>query len=297
MANADVDVLLDGKTEDDLGVRFGHLTLHETLAGHASFSIECLALDEGDAAALSGSQPNLDRLFEMIGKPFKVTIHTPDRQAARQTLEFEGLVTDARGTRQRGGGYEVVLEGRSPTILMDLEPRFQYGHGTEGGLGLQDWLKAATSDYGSLCSVQVKENPVIDYGMQFAETDFNFVTRVAERAALWCYYDGKALRITNELPAGQTQLTMAATSEENALDSFSISAGMVPSSFGLDTFNDDKREALAKATDDVALAGTLHPWAQRVKKAAEERETQVHSVLAERHFASASELRGYVENL
>ena len=296
-SHADIDILLDGKSPDELGVKVGALTIHEALAGHASFTLECIALDEGLADAASGSQAKLDALFRQIGLDFKVTAYCPDRQTARQKLEFSGLVTDARSTRQRGGGYTVILEGRSRTILMDLEPHYRYGHEASGGLGLQDWLKLATSSYGNLCSLHLPANPVVDYGMQFAETDFNFVARLAERAALWCYYDGAALQVTNELPAGEVQLTMGPTSEEDALDSFSISSGLTPGSCGVSTFDPDKREALNRRTDDVALSGQLHPWAQQSRDAYENLGTQVQAVLAENHMGSAAELNGYVENL
>ena len=296
-AHADIDVLLDGKSPDDLGIKVGALSIHETLAGHATFSLECIALDEGDLQSASGSQPKLDALFRQIGNDFKVTVLSPDRSTARQRLEFSGLVTEARSSRQRGGGYVVTLEGHSHTILMDLEPHYRYGHGASAGLGLQDWLKLATSSYGNLCALRVPSNPVVDYGMQYAETDFNFVTRLAERASLWCYYDGSALQVTNELPPDEVQLTMGETSQEDALDGFAISSGMAPGSAGVSTFDPDRREVLSRRTDDVALSGQLHPWAQQSRDAYEKLGTQVHAVLAENHMCSAAELNGYVENL
>ena len=60
-AHADIDVLLDGKSPDDLGIKVGALSIHETLAGHATFSLECIALDEGDLQSASGSQPSRSR--------------------------------------------------------------------------------------------------------------------------------------------------------------------------------------------------------------------------------------------
>ena len=296
-AHADIDVLLDGRTPAQHGILIGNLGIQETLGGHATFTVECVALNEGIGSALSGSQASLDKLYRLIGKNIEIVAISPDRLDPRRTLRFSGLITDARSQRQRGGGYEVILEGRSHTSLMDMEPRFRYGHAATAGLGLQEWLKQATEPYGDLCALEVTANPPVDYGMQFAETDFNFVSRLAERAGLWCYYDGTKLRITGQLPDHEIELTMGETALENALDSFSLSSGISPGSYGLSTFNPDQRELLAKASGEIALAGDLHPWAQRARESHDELSKQSHALLAENHMGSASELKGYVESL
>ncbi len=293
-AHADIDVKIGGKTAVDLGIKLGRLVLNEALGAHATFSLECHALDEGQAVQVSGSQAKLDDLFKQLGKDLEITVLSPDRNTTRHSLQFVGLVTDVHSQRLRGGGYTVFLDGKSHTILMDMETHYRYGPLDDSARHLRTFLEVITGEYGTLCALQLSANPVVDYGMQSAETDFNFVNRLAQREKAWCFYDGVKLQITDQLPSQVVDLTMGPNQAEDALDAFRIRTALAVGSVGVATEDWKTGTFMAVKTDTLALPAAIHPWAQQTRSVYEAKKTHIQAEFAERHMASQSELEGYL---
>lgn len=295
-AHADVDLFVGGQPLAGLGVKAGAFSLQEIMGGHASFSLECMALDEGIVGAVSGSQPQLDALFKQIGKEFKITLLSPDRLATRHTLTFTGIIMDVRANRQRGGGYRVILEGYSRSILMDLAAKI--ASIPEDGMGtLKNIFDQKGKTYGDLLALNIPDAEPVPQGMfQYFETDFDFLMRLAERHLVWCFFDGARLHFDTQLPDQEVELTMGPTRFENALDTLEMSGGVTQGSFNLSTFDSQKREAYFKTSDGMASPGDLHPWADRSRQAFNEIHLRNGDLLAEFRMRSLSEVETQITN-
>ena len=295
-AHAEIHVSVGGQDPGGLGVRIGTVTLAEALWDHASFTVECLALDEGTPAAISGSHAKLDALFQQIGAEFQLEVLSPDRATVRHTLRFTGVVTDARAERQRGGGYRVVLQGHGKTYLLDLEANNSIVLRDPQEMDLAESLKGYLDPF-DFCSVDVPSGTTIPAGLiRYHETVFGVVEHLAQRFLLWTWYDGAKYKVASQLPEDAVELTMGTTVFENSLDTFELSARIAPTMARVAVLDEEHRERYFKQSGEIALSGTLHKWAQQSKEAYEKLSKDTAALYAESRMRSLAELTAFLEN-
>lgn len=105
---------------------------------------------------------------------------------------FGGMITDVSLTQSHGYQGVVVIKGYSPTILMDRGKDV----GSYLDRSLRDIVKL-TSSYMENHRISFTANPrrqeVIDYIIQYKESDFSFLNRLSAEYLEWFYYDGEQL--------------------------------------------------------------------------------------------------------
>jgi len=115
-----------------------------------------------------------------------------------------GIVTEVSLNRRNKGNREVLVKGYSPTILLDGRPNCKSYTGKT--------LSAIVNDLHS----QIPQNDLkfvtdpaftgeIPYVVQYKESNFNFLNRIADRYGEWCYYDGKELKFGRLKKSPKTQ--------------------------------------------------------------------------------------------
>ncbi len=105
---------------------------------------------------------------------------------------FKGLITEIKLSNETGSFGNLIFSGYSPTILL------------EGGENLKSYsetnIKKIVSEITNVIPsniVSVSNNPKssteIPYIVQYNESDFNFLNRIALQYGEWFYYDGSNL--------------------------------------------------------------------------------------------------------
>jgi type VI secretion system secreted protein VgrG len=107
------------------------------------------------------------------------------------SFTFKGMVTSISLSKSGRDTVGVVIKGFSPTVTM------------EDGLAckafneksLSSILSGVLSDYsGTLDSnVSLSPDPQMGYCVQYNESNYNFLSRMAATYGQWCYYDGQQL--------------------------------------------------------------------------------------------------------
>ncbi len=134
----------------------------------------------------------LNQAKDFIGKRIEMAFKIMKPEESDIQNEFYGIVTEVSLNRRNKGNKEVLIRGYSPTILLDGRPNCKsYSEKT---------LNAIVSDIHSQIpqnDLKINTDPVftdeIPYIVQYKESNFHFLNRIADKYGEWCYYDGREL--------------------------------------------------------------------------------------------------------
>jgi type VI secretion system secreted protein VgrG len=169
------------------GVRINQFTtlkLSQGIYAHHSFRLVCPlgAVEGGEGAIFKESK-------SLIGVPIRISVVS---EPGRSELQFVGIVTQMEATCNNGHPGSVVISGYSPTIILDNNPHCDSW--------LRKSVKCIVKDVIALYprdTLKYKLNPAyietIYYCVQYKETAWQFISRLAGKHGEWLFYDGQKL--------------------------------------------------------------------------------------------------------
>ncbi len=240
MIQPDTKISIDGKSLKN----FEHVSLTQTINDHHHFEVMV------DSDIIEKPQTHtLDLSKDWLGKPIVITF---------DEKEFLGTIVNVRMVHDHGYNGQLLISGYSKTILL------------EGGPHIQSWLE---KDLGSIVKevvqaggVPAEVKPVyttpFEYQVQYGETHFQFIQRLARQHNEWLYYDGLKLIFGKPNPGNPVELEYGAD-----MSSISISVEAFPSKQSSFSYNalDDKKEA-STTKDQVSGLNELGNFAFKTSK-------------------------------
>lgn len=169
-------------TEND----FSSMSLNQKIGVHHTFEIRILQEARKDAL--------LEKAKLWIGEEVSlgIDVHVGvDVESMPIKEVFKGIVTSIELSRKKGSS-DIVVKGHSPTIIIDDGPASSHYLDS----GLQEIIDSSIQYYA------LPEKPIIDpkqftsnieYVVQYNESPFQFMNRLANRYGEWFYYDGVTL--------------------------------------------------------------------------------------------------------
>ncbi|GAB3023204.1 hypothetical protein GCM10027051_29860 [Niabella terrae] len=162
---------------------YTHFSLSQSIFQHHHFSLVC------PADAIDGQSGIFSSSKEMIGATFGARI---TGEGLEGTMSFQGLVTGIETARFSGHHGNLVITGYSPTIMMESGPH------------CQSWEKKAVKNIANdVVSIfpqnllQPKIQPLygetLAYTVQYKETAWQFLQRLAGTYGEWLFWDGQHL--------------------------------------------------------------------------------------------------------
>ncbi|MGD0756240.1 MAG: phage baseplate assembly protein V [Bacteroidales bacterium] len=134
----------------------------------------------------------LNKIRDFIGSEIEIIFESIENGQNSVKNRFYGLVTEARLNRTSSGSKEIHIYGYSPTILIDGRPN--YRSFTEKLLN--DVVQAALDNIPQN-DLKLNSNPSfrdeIPYIVQYNESNFHFLNRIADKYGEWCFYKGSEL--------------------------------------------------------------------------------------------------------
>jgi len=132
---------------------------------------------------------------KLLGKTVTVNFHRFG--AVRQS--FMGIIANIRNKKDEGGGYgKLYITGYAPSILLENGKDCQsYENKT-----LDQIISAATAEYPPEAKVKAENlntQYAIPYTVQYKESDYQFIKRLAHRYGEYFYYDGENLVFGNKV--------------------------------------------------------------------------------------------------
>lgn len=201
------------------------LVLNQVVCGHHHFSF---VWNVGDIKHDAGSQ--LDVVKNAIGST--VAIQIGDNQ-------FSGIITQVIIQEQTGSSQTFTIKGQSLTVFLDDLPRSASYYKKNLQSIANTTLEGVPGNV-MKSSVSPQDSDEKHYMVQYNETDFQFLRRLAIRYGEWFYYDGTELVFGK---AGDSGATIKSGSD---LTKYVVQAAIKPAKYALFGYDYHKGEAISK---------------------------------------------------
>ncbi len=155
-----------------------------------------------------GSEPQFKTCGNIIGKDITLSLETENveklswlKSEGEKTAEikFKGIITSLSGSRSMSE-YSLDIEARSyDALLIDNPTCKSFENKT-----LNDIVEDVVDDYSELIDAKIdaRFTDALPYTVQYNETNYQFLLRLAQRFGEWIYNDGEHL-IFGNLPQGE----------------------------------------------------------------------------------------------
>lgn len=199
-----------------------HVTVQQRSDWHHRFEIAVSSDKIEDAASNVG----IDKSIEHVGKTAQIDIKCTDK-----ALSFTGIITTIRIDRTYTGDNVVIFGGYSPTYLLED------GAGTRSFAekdikGIVDEVFGVYPSNLLNAKIDTQYSGKIPYIVQYKETNYQFLSRIAAVYGEWFYFDGKGI-VFGKLPAPESiELTLG-----KDMESFDYGVQLRPSKFKYQFYN------------------------------------------------------------
>jgi type VI secretion system secreted protein VgrG len=230
--------------------QFSDLAIQQGIAAHHYFTLVVPAdVFEKQGSTPFGSSKNL------VGESIKISIS--NFEDSGKPFQFAGLVTEIATQKFNGYVGDIVIKGSSPTVLLDSAPHCK----SWGNKAIKNIVSDVTGVFsgGVSSKISPKSNETLAYTVQYKETAWQFLNRIAASNGEWFFYNGKQL-VFGESDADSTDLVFGST-----LQDFSLSMQLIPGSstqVAYDYVNSKTYQAGPKETSKNAGLNSLGSFAQ-----------------------------------
>ena len=212
---------------------FTSIELHQTINNHHHFKISVphSVVESPRANTLQNAQ-------NWLGKVVHIQLEKHN--------DFLGIITNIQYTQELGHvGSQIVLTGYSKTILLESGQKLHSWEDTT----LQDMIREVIkqgADEQLQNDIQPEFTHKIDYQTQYAETDFQYIQRLAKTFNEWLFYDGEKLFFGKPKKEGKRiKLTY-----NKDLYNLNISVQATANQFSGFTYNEDYNKLYKAQTQD-----------------------------------------------
>lgn len=155
-----------------------------------------------------GSEPQFKTCGSIIGKDVELSLETENFEKLSslksegektQEIKFKGIITSISGSRSLSE-YSIDVEAKSyDALLIDNPTCKSFENKT-----LNEIVEDVVDDYSEFISAEIDSRftDVLPYTVQYNETNYQFLLRLAQRFGEWIYNDGEHL-IFGKLPQGE----------------------------------------------------------------------------------------------
>ncbi|RZK21606.1 MAG: hypothetical protein EOO56_11105, partial [Hymenobacter sp.] len=240
-----------------------HLTLHQQALTHHSFALDLSVEALAKALGLAARTVPMQAPDRLIGKTVAISWESALPTDTGRSFQFKGLITHLTLQTNADLVNYYHLSGYSPTFLLE--------DGTQNRTFVKQSLTAiftqVLGEYpGNALAHQLKarHTETLPYIVQYRESNFYFLSRLAAQYGEWLYYDGQTLRLGRS--DGQT-----ISFQSNGVQQFSLSLHLQPGKTQGGHYNYRTHETLA--TQGTAPSAG-HPFGQLAVQKSNELFTQ-----------------------
>ncbi|WP_292010906.1 phage baseplate assembly protein V [Chryseobacterium sp.] len=249
--------------EGNIIKHYKHFTLKQSTRKHHEFSL-VLAHD-----TLGGRQTHtLDDAHKFLGKRITVVITYKDIENSPERT-FVGVITGVGFSQEKMSLGNIVLNGYSPTILLDGASHIQsFGGGQPVNMGIiaEEVIKQGLDKSRFDIRIDTNDYSQILYSSQYDETHYNYLARMAEAYGEQFYYDGEVLHF-GKLPAQNKPISLTYGSNANDINVELKAVHIRPQFYG---YNSSKNEKLTSGITPVQhvadLAKTAYSHNEKIYK-------------------------------
>jgi type VI secretion system secreted protein VgrG len=223
--------------------KYQNLVIGQDLFGHHHFEIivPFLELEKQGESFFNSSHK------DVCGKPLTVSFEPAMRKGSFD-FQFKGIITEILLSNLADMSNVFLLRGYSPTILLtDCSIRRTFLDKT-----IQQIFDSVLSVYpGNV--LKKKLNPrhtnAIKYCVQYDETNFAFLSRIAAEYGEWFYYDGKEVVLGDSGGSKEVDFLI------DGIQSFDMSISLMPAKFKLSSYDYTKDQSYSGDSSSQSVDG------------------------------------------
>jgi len=265
-----VSVQVDGVADPSGALaEFNHLALQQHLLTHHTFALDFACDTLGKALGLKPELVPVQAHTHLSGKDITLSWTSRLASGAGRSFQFKGVITDISIRTDADLVNYYHVSGYSPTFLLE--------DGTQSRTFVKKPLSAiftqVLGEYPGNAfarQLQAQGQQVLPYTVQYQETNFNFLSRLAAMQGEWFYYDGTTLRLGREAAPAiafrsssaqvfslvmrlQPTKTQGAAYNYRTHAPLAATAAPPPASYGLNQFAVQQSEALFTQPQRLAV--------------------------------------------
>ncbi|MEO1437935.1 MAG: type VI secretion system tip protein VgrG, partial [Bacteroidota bacterium] len=234
MATAKAKIIINGQSINPYFV-----TIRQGSSWHHSFEIGVSTEKLESENAFT-----IDNSIALVGKSAEIAIE-PSNFSNGDNLNFKGLVTSVQIDRSYAGENIIVLKGQSPSFLL------------EDGIGTRSFtkktLKAIVNEVLKPYpknELNPEVNPAytteIPYIVQYKETNFHFLNRIAAIYGEWFFYNGQSLIFGKPPKGSSVDVTLGSD-----LISFDYGVRVRPSKFKYQSYDYEQNKVIENSSNSI----------------------------------------------
>ena len=198
-----------------------------------SISVPSDAIDEFNEYVMHQSR-------YLLGKEITINYH----QYGKIQQSFFGIIDDVKDKRNGTGYGDIVLKGKSPTLLLQNGKK----HRSFTGKTLKQIVEIINEKQPSYAKVHVcdwhnAKGKTLPFVVQYNESDYEFLQRLAKIHGEYFYYNGEKLIFGNDV-----QPTVE-IGEGNELDALNLRIQLQPQFFNYLSYDDASAENIDKSAE------------------------------------------------
>jgi len=251
--NPVVYCLLSSNGKDFLAKESYKVELHQYNCQHDTFTIETPedSFDKFHEYIMEHSR-------DLLGEPLTIKFY----QYGKVVQHFSGIITRIYCKRQTGSGYGTLyISGNAPSILLD---QGKACHSYENKT-LKEIITLVSEGYDNSAQVDssagVNTTRALPYTVQYNESDYDFICRLANLYGEYFYYDGSKLIFGNKL-----QETIDLGENLNLIDE-DFNLEMKPQDFEYINYAIDRAEVYRKDAESASCEYKNNPIQTDAKNA------------------------------
>lgn len=180
------EIQVDITTEKGSIAPFSYLTINQRFNGHHSFELRFNhdVLESRNAIILNNAK-------DYLGSTITFTLKSKENSSYPDNI-FKAIITEIGICNNIGSSGDLIFKGYSPSILLE-------GGKNNSSFTQKNLNQIIKSSLGNIpdnllsTGINPKYKSVIPYLVQYQETAFEFIRRVAGEYGEWFFYDGKTL--------------------------------------------------------------------------------------------------------
>lgn len=251
-----LDIVIDGK----IIKHFKNFKLKQSVRKHHDFE---LILAHDSLGALQNHE--LEDAHQFLGKRLTIIFKYRDFVSESPERTFVGVITKVAYSQENMSLGNVILKGFSPTILMDSAPHTQ-SFGGEQAVNtsiiaeriIKETISKSKFDY----KIDSQNKSYINFSVQYKETHYNYLSRLAEAYGEQFFYDGEVLHF-GKLPQNDKAIKLVYGSNVNNICVELKAVHTKPEFFG---YNSSDNVKLKSSKSEIRHLGQLADKAYKVNR-------------------------------
>ncbi|MBD3401922.1 hypothetical protein GF420_03425 [candidate division GN15 bacterium] len=173
---------------------------------------------------------DIKRYLDMLGQTVSLSASSEKERMTNDEdeLQFVGIVTNVEAVNEIDGTNVVRIHGSSPTVRMDGGPRIRTYQQNSPADIVESIVSSAAVTRGKLERFGSKR----EYTLQYNQSDYEFLMRLATGHGMFAYYDGKEFHVGKPTSKDAVELNW-----RQSLAGFSVDLGTAPGEYAVGTYD------------------------------------------------------------